>query len=69
MLTSDVKVAALGFVPVAVHFDLFDTLAKIEGPASGEDVLVAYRSSKGDEAEDNVPCVSHIFSTLKSSHL
>ncbi|KAE8415050.1 S-adenosyl-L-methionine-dependent methyltransferase [Aspergillus pseudocaelatus] len=53
------SVAALGFVPVAVHFNLFDTLARIEGPATGEDVLAAYRSSNGDKAENDVPCVSH----------
>lgn len=58
----DVKVAALGFVPVAVHFNLFDILAEIEGPATGEDVLAAYRSSKGNKAENDVPCVCLMFS-------
>ncbi|KNG82954.1 O-methyltransferase [Aspergillus nomiae NRRL 13137] len=58
------SVAALGFVPVAVHFDLFDTLAKIEGPASGEDVLAAYRNSEGDKTEDNVPCLRLVQDTL-----
>ncbi|KAB8226230.1 S-adenosyl-L-methionine-dependent methyltransferase [Aspergillus novoparasiticus] len=58
------SVAALGFVPVAVHFDLFDTLAKIEGPASGEDVLAAFKSSNGDKAEDNIPCLRLVQDTL-----
>ncbi|KAL4863009.1 hypothetical protein BDV12DRAFT_34218 [Aspergillus spectabilis] len=42
----------LGFVPVAVHFKLFDVLVGFDKPASGEEVLAAYKEqvSSGEEA-------------------
>ncbi|PYI32136.1 O-methyltransferase [Aspergillus indologenus CBS 114.80] len=44
------SVAALGFVPVAIKFGLFDILVEIGKPAHGKEVLMAYQhSANGDE--------------------
>ncbi|OJI98585.1 hypothetical protein ASPVEDRAFT_473898 [Aspergillus versicolor CBS 583.65] len=49
--------AALGFVPVAAQFHIFEILASINKPAAGEDVLAAYKSTLGNgDATDPVPC-------------
>jgi hypothetical protein len=48
-LTSTIiKAPALGFVPVAVHFHLFDYLAAIGKPATAQDVYEEHRRSEGD---------------------
>ncbi|RAH86728.1 putative O-methyltransferase [Aspergillus japonicus CBS 114.51] len=48
------SVAALGFVPVAIKFGLFDILVEIGKPAQGKEVLMAYQhSANGDEK--NIP--------------
>ncbi|KAJ5660736.1 uncharacterized protein N7484_000108 [Penicillium longicatenatum] len=40
------KSASLGFVPVAIHFDLFGTLVRNGGPASAEDVAKASNAAR-----------------------
>ncbi|KAL2833899.1 hypothetical protein BDW59DRAFT_179516 [Aspergillus cavernicola] len=47
--TEDIhRIAPLGFVPVAIHFRLFDILVEVGGPASGQDVLDIYQKSPSD---------------------
>ncbi|PYH40388.1 putative O-methyltransferase [Aspergillus saccharolyticus JOP 1030-1] len=43
--------AALGFVPVAIRFRLFDILVAMAHPARGEEVLVAYQQTMGVDDE------------------
>ncbi|KAL3432922.1 hypothetical protein BDV09DRAFT_197337 [Aspergillus tetrazonus] len=48
--------AALGFVPVAVRFDLFNILARMDRPATGEEVQALYKSIHGStEASAVIP--------------
>ncbi|KAL4866613.1 hypothetical protein BDV12DRAFT_198964 [Aspergillus spectabilis] len=48
--------AALGFVPVAARFRLFNILAEINKPATGEDVLEFYKGKfSGSDASTPVP--------------
>ncbi|KAL4788321.1 hypothetical protein BJX76DRAFT_353349 [Aspergillus varians] len=57
--------AALGFVPVAAQFRLFGLLANINKPATGEDVLAAYKGTLGDsDSTTPVPSVVLIQDTL-----
>ncbi|KAL2801067.1 S-adenosyl-L-methionine-dependent methyltransferase [Aspergillus keveii] len=55
--------AALGFVPVAAQFHLFRLLADINKPATGEDVLDAYKATLGNGLTP-VPSVVLIHDTL-----
>ncbi|KAL4769841.1 S-adenosyl-L-methionine-dependent methyltransferase [Aspergillus nidulans var. acristatus] len=57
--------AALGFVPVAVRFDLFNILARIDRPATGDEVQALYKSIHGStDASDVIPSVPLIQDTL-----
>ncbi|OJJ64484.1 hypothetical protein ASPSYDRAFT_327667 [Aspergillus sydowii CBS 593.65] len=49
--------AALGFVPVAAQFHIFRILANFNKPATGEDVLAAYKSTF-DSADATAPVPS-----------
>lgn len=40
------QAAAIGFIPVAIHFDLFTLLVKIGSPATAEELLVIYQSGR-----------------------
>ncbi|RAH47326.1 putative O-methyltransferase [Aspergillus brunneoviolaceus CBS 621.78] len=51
--------AALGFVPVAIKFGLFDLLVEIEKPAHGKEVLMAYEQSVGSDRK-SMPCLQLI---------
>ncbi|KAL3457188.1 hypothetical protein BJX64DRAFT_269287 [Aspergillus heterothallicus] len=55
--------AALGFVPVAAHFHLFRLVAGFDKPATGEDVLAAYKATFDDGAAP-VPSVTLVQDTL-----
>lgn len=37
---------SLGFVPVAIHFDLFGSLVRRGGPATAEDIANAYNAAR-----------------------
>ncbi|KAG2027487.1 hypothetical protein GB937_001231 [Aspergillus fischeri] len=54
--------AAFGFVPVAVRFQLFDILADLEKPVSGQDVLTVLQSRSSDKNRQDVPCMYHALS-------
>ncbi|KAL3471136.1 S-adenosyl-L-methionine-dependent methyltransferase [Aspergillus californicus] len=54
--------AALGFVPVAAHFHLFNILVDLNQPATGKDVLVAYNASP--LALESIPPVALIEDAL-----
>ncbi|PYH90942.1 hypothetical protein BO71DRAFT_62550 [Aspergillus ellipticus CBS 707.79] len=47
--------AALGFVPVAIHFHLFDIVARADGPVGAEEVLAFYHGSVEKSRETDVP--------------
>ncbi|KAL2871902.1 putative O-methyltransferase [Aspergillus lucknowensis] len=57
--------AALGFVPVAARFHLFSILVDINKPATGEDVLAAYKATFGEaDATNPIPPVALIQDAL-----
>ncbi|KAF7166157.1 hypothetical protein CNMCM5623_010034 [Aspergillus felis] len=56
--------AALGFVPVAVRFQLFDILADLDKPVSGQDVLTALQDRSNGKTRTDVPCLLLIQDTL-----
>ncbi|RAK97344.1 putative O-methyltransferase [Aspergillus ibericus CBS 121593] len=56
------SVAALGFVPVAIHFRLFDILTRFERPAHSEEVLALYH--KDMKSGDHEPCLALVADTL-----
>ncbi|RHZ70724.1 hypothetical protein CDV55_106837 [Aspergillus turcosus] len=64
LATTVTSAAALGFVPVAVRFQLFDILADLDKPVSGQDVLTALQKPSDDKATQDVPCLLLIQDTL-----
>ncbi|RAL07122.1 putative O-methyltransferase [Aspergillus homomorphus CBS 101889] len=56
--------AALGFVPVAVHFRIFDLLVAIGKPATGREVLAEYQQSQDVDFNNIIPCLQLIDDTL-----
>jgi hypothetical protein len=49
------KAGALGFIPVVVHFRLFETLAKIGTAASSAEILKANNSERTEEEKAASP--------------
>ncbi|GIJ81609.1 hypothetical protein Asppvi_000108 [Aspergillus pseudoviridinutans] len=60
--------AALGFVPVAVRFQLFDILADLDKPVSGQDVLTALQDRSNGKTRQDVPCM-HLVSSRSTASL
>lgn len=54
--------AAIGFVPIAVRFQLFDVLADLDKPVSGQDVLSALQERSIERTRQDVPCMYHALS-------
>ncbi|KAL4758756.1 O-methyltransferase [Aspergillus foveolatus] len=58
LLKSVTLAPALGFVPVAVHFQLFDCLQAIGGPATAQDVYEVHRQKNDIETKLSVALAS-----------
>ncbi|KAJ9244202.1 hypothetical protein DTO169E5_1807 [Paecilomyces variotii] len=55
LATTITLAAALGFVPVAIHFDLFGALVRIGRPATAEEILKACDEARTEEQKRSSP--------------